>query len=188
MAPTSAAGKDRACTPGRPDQPARSFEQLLLGCKYSALHLEMRDAYTPDDPWFAAWTRGDWKEFERRLRRPWLELVREVTGQDVAVRRARVVSEPLSDYIAFEHATTDSNVAAGEQVRWLPRRAANGLLLPANDCWVFDGQLVRFAFFAGDGQFLGTELCEDGSIVEQCTAAFERVWERAVPHEDYQLR
>ena len=188
MEPTIAAGGDRACTPGSPDQPTAPFENLLRECNSSAIHLEMRDVYTPSDPWFRAWLAGDREEFERRLSRPWLDLVREVTGRGVQVRRARVISEPATDYVAFEHATTGSNVAAGEQVRWLPRRAACGLLLPANDYWVFDTRLVRFAFFSGDGQFLATELCNDPVIAEQCTAAFEAVWERAVPHGKYQLR
>ena len=188
MEPTSAAGEDRARTRGRPDQPAPSFENLLRECNSSAIHLEMRDVYTPSDPWFRAWLADDRGEFERRLSRPWLDLVREVTGRGVQVRRVRVISEPTTDYIAFEHATTGSNVAAGEQVRWLPRRAACGLLLPANDCWVFDARLVRFAFFSGDGLFLATELCDDPMIVNQCSTAFEAVWARAVPHGEYQLR
>jgi hypothetical protein len=152
------------------------------------VHLEMRDVYTPGDSWFEAWRRGDQEEFERRLSRPWLDLVRRVTRRGVRVRRVRVVSEPVSDYIAFEHATTSSNVEAGEQVRWLARRTAGGLLLPANDCWVFDEHVVRFAFFDGNGQFLGTELCDDPTIAGDCTAAFEGAWDRAVPHDRYQLR
>jgi hypothetical protein len=91
----------------------------------------MRDAYTPADPWFQAWLVGDWQEFERRLARPWLDLIREVTGRGVKVRRARVISEPVTDYIRFEHATASSNVAAGEDVRRLPRHLATGPLLPA---------------------------------------------------------
>ena len=47
-------------------------------------------------------------------------------------------------YIRFEHATTGSNIDAGEQVRWLPRRRAADLLLPGCDCWVFDGRRVLF--------------------------------------------
>jgi hypothetical protein len=148
----------------------------------------MRDAYTPSDPWFQAWLTGAREEFERRISRPWLDLVREVTSRGVQVRRARVISEPVTEYIAFEHATTDSNVAAGEQVRWLPRRAASDLLFPGNDCWVFDDRLVRFGYFSGVGEFLGTELCDDPVVVSRCAAAFEAVWERAVPHGEHQLR
>jgi len=61
-------------------------------------------------------------------------------------------------------------------------------LLPGNDCWVFDGKLVRFAYFSGSGEFVATELSDDPTVVAQCTAAFEAVWERAVPHGKYQFR
>jgi hypothetical protein len=170
------------------EEPDPPFAQLLRECVSFAVHLEMRDSYTPTDPWFQAWQAGDRDEFERRLRRPWLDLIREVTGRGVRVRRARVMSEPVTDYIRFEHATTGSNVSAGEEVRWLPRHLATGLLLPANDCWVFDGQRAQFNYFSGGGEFLDTRLSAQPEIVEQCAAAFGAVWERAVPHETYQLR
>src|SRR5215472_2177660 len=115
MEPTSAAGRDRDRIPGVAEQPAPPFPELLRACTSSAVHLEMRDGYTPDDPWFLAWLAGDRQEFERRLTRSWLGLIREVTSRGVQVRRARVVSEPASGYIRFEHATTGSNVAAGEE-------------------------------------------------------------------------
>ena len=99
-----------------------------------------------------------------------------------------MISEPVTEYIRFEHVTTESNIAVGEQVRWLPRRNASDLLLPGNDCWIFDSRLVRFAYFSGDGDFLGAELSEDPVVVKQCATAFEAVWERATPHGKYQLR
>jgi hypothetical protein len=186
MEPTSAAGRDRDRIPGVAEEPDPPFPVLLRACTSSAVHMEMRDAYTPADPWFQAWLADDRKEFERRLSRPWLDLIREVTG--VQVRRARVISEPVTDYIRFEHATTGSNVAAGEQARWLPRHLATGLLLPANDYWEFDGQRARFNYFSGPGEFLDTRLCDDPAIVKQCAAAFEAGWERAIPHQEYQPR
>jgi hypothetical protein len=184
----SAAGRDRDRIPGVAEQPDPPFPGLLRACTSSAVHLEMRDAYTPDDPWFLAWLAGDRENFRRRLTRPWLDLIREVTGRGVQVRRVRVVSEPVTDYIRFEHATTEASVTAGEDVRWLPRHLATGLLLPANDCWVFDGQRAQFNYFSGPGEFLDTRLCEDPAIASQCAAAFEAVWERAIPHKIYQLR
>lgn len=188
MEPTSTAGRDRDAIPGVAEQPAPPFAGLLRACTSSAVHLEMRDAYTPADPWFQAWLAGDREDFERRLNRPWLDLIREVTGHGVQVRRARVVSEPVTDYIRFEHATTRASVTVGEDVRWLPRHLATGLLLPANDYWVFDGQRVRFNYFSGPGEFLDTGLSDDPVIVKQCADTFEAVWERAIPHQDYQLR
>ena len=61
----------------------------------------------------------------------------------VMIRRVRVVSEPLSDYLRWEHACTDVNISAGEDVRWLPRTKAAGLLLPGADCWVSGHRVVR---------------------------------------------
>jgi len=43
-----------------------------------------------------------------------------MTERGVQIRRVRIVSEPVTDYIMFEHATTGSNVAAREDVCWLP--------------------------------------------------------------------
>ena len=188
MEPTSTAGRDRDRIPGVAEEPDPPFPVLLRACTSSAVHLEMRDGYTPDDPWFLAWQADDREDFQRRLTRPWLDLIREVTGLGVQVRRARVVSEPVTDYIRFEHATTESNAAAGEDIRWLPRHLATGLLLPANDYWVFDGQRAQFNYFSGAGEFLDTRLSGDPEIAKQCAAAFEAVWERAIPHQDYQLR
>ena len=188
MEPTSAAGRDRDRIPGVAEEPDPPFPTILRACTSSAVHLEMRDAYTPADPWFQAWLADDRKEFERRLARPWLDLIREMADRGIQVRRARVVSEPVTDYIRFEHATTSSNVAAGEDIRWLPRHLATGLLLPANDCWVFDGMRVQFNYFSGPGEFLDTRLCDDPAIVKQCAMAFEAVWACAIPHQEYQLR
>jgi hypothetical protein len=116
----------------------------------------------------------------------WRDLVRFHTAKGVTFRRARIVSEPLSDYIRYEHHITDaSNVAAGEEIRWLPRREAGGLLVPVNDFWVLDGRLVRFGYFAGDGEFLEHELTDDPQIVRMCAEAFKRVWGIATPHADY---
>ncbi|WP_433185646.1 DUF6879 family protein [Actinoallomurus sp. CA-150999] len=187
MAPTSTAGEGPDSTRRVPDERV-PFEDVLKGCQHSAVHLEMRDAYTPVDPWYQAWLTGDTEEFERRLTRPWLDLIREVTAKGVQVRRARIVSEPVSDYIRFEHATTASNVAAGEQVRWLPRRNASELCLPGNDFWVFDGEWVQFNHFTGDGAVAGPENRGDTAVVELCAAAFDAVWERAIPHEEYRLK
>ena len=107
-------------------------------------------------------------------------------ARGVRFRRARIVSEPIAPFIRYEYdITIGTNIAAGEQVRWLPRRRASDLCLPGNDFWVFDDRLVRFGHFAGDGEFLEHELADDPALVRQCSTAFEAVWQRAVPHDKY---
>lgn len=153
------------------------------------MHLEMRDGYGVDNEieGFAAWQEGHRLDPDDRSSwwRPWLDLVQEVTAKGVVIRRARIVSEPVSDYIAFEHSGTFTNVAAGEQIRWLPRRSASDLALPGNDFWLFDGRLVQFNVFDGVGRWVHTDQTEDAAVAKLCASAFEAVWERGIPHEKY---
>jgi hypothetical protein len=95
------------------------------------------------------------------------------------------VSEPISEYVRFEYDITFTNVLAGEQVRWLPRRKATDLALPGNDFWLFDDKVLIVIHFTGEGESAGLELVNDPDVVKLCSSAFEAVWERAIPHEDY---
>jgi hypothetical protein len=163
------------------------FGALISRCQLSAVHLETRDQYTPRDPAYLDWRAGKHSD-PVQAHRDWYELVRETVARGVRMRRARVVSEPVTDYIRHEHGLTASlNIGAGEQVRWLPRRLASDLALPGNDFWLLDSRLVRFIHFAGDGEYLGDELTEDPAVVRLCSDAFEQVWERATDHRDFEL-
>lgn len=160
------------------------FSELIATATASAVHLEARDAYTPDDPRFLDWLEG--KPVPEPALPDWYALVRAHVARGIRFRRARVVSEPLAPYIRFEYEVTSGlNIAAGEDVRWLPRKRARELCVPANDFWVFDDRLVRFGYFAGDGTFLEHELSDDPAAARTCAEAFEVVWERATPHAEY---
>ncbi|MFG2999762.1 DUF6879 family protein [Streptomyces sp. NPDC048340] len=165
------------------------FSELLAGAQHSAVHLEMRDSYGVDKEKgpFAAWRDGVRLNSDDRATwwRPWLDLVSQAVARGVVIRRARIISEPVTDYIRFEHSGTFTNIAAGEQVRWLPRRQASDIALPGNDFWLFDGKIVRFNHFTGDGASAGPEMCEEPDVAKLCADAFESVWERGIPHEQY---
>ncbi|WP_199548932.1 DUF6879 family protein [Streptomyces sp. N35] len=168
-----------------------SFAELLDGARHSAVHLEMRDAYGVDNEAedFAHWKRTGETDTDPNSAywTPWVELIRRTVARGVAVRRARIVSEPVSDYIRYEHASTVVNVVAGEQVRWLPRRSASDIALPGNDFWLIDQRLIRWNHFTGDGASGGGEISEDPAAAKLCADAFETVWERAIPHNEYKI-
>ena len=162
-----------------------TFAELFAATRESAVHLEMRDGYMLDDPSFLAWLE-DGRVVDDPESQQWRALVRATVDRGVSIRRARIVSEPLSDYIRFEHAVTAGhNIAAGEEVRWLSRRLTTNLALPGNDFWLFDGRTLLVNHFSGDSDWTGMELDPDPSAVKLCAEAFEAVWSRAVPHEDY---
>jgi hypothetical protein len=153
------------------------------------MHLEMHDQHLTSDPAFQAWQAGHPAPQDPAAQyRAYIDTVRDAVRRGVSVRRARIISEPASDYIRWEYSLTGPvNIAAGEQVRWLPRRLASTLALPGNPYWAFDDRLVRFTVFAGNGEVAGQQYSEDADVITACRAAFEAVWEHAVPHEDYQV-
>ncbi|MFD7900144.1 DUF6879 family protein [Streptomyces sp. NPDC059743] len=167
------------------------FAELVAGCRSSAVHLETRDVYgvTEEDDDFAAWRAG--RHYDIADRSSWWnsfhDVVSDAVGRGVVMRRARVVSEPVSEYIRYEYACTPQNLAAGEDVRWLPRSLASDLLLPGNDLWIFDDRLIRFSLFAGGGRFVQDVMEDSPDVVKRHAEAFEAVWSRAVPHDDFRI-
>lgn len=168
-----------------------SFDELLNGAQHTAVHLEMRDAYgvagEADD--FAHWQRTGERDVDpgSPYWAPWVALIKRTVARGVVVRRARIVSEPVSDYIRYEHAATQVNLDAGEQVRWLARRRASDIALPGNDFWLIDDRLIRWNHFTGAGGSAGGEISEDQAAVKLCAEAFETVWSRGIPHVDYEI-
>ncbi|MGW0706682.1 DUF6879 family protein [Streptomyces sp. NPDC002643] len=169
------------------------FDELLAAAKHSAVHLEMRDSYGVGDEAadFAAWRSTGLRDVDPASAywAPWVDLIRRTVARGVVVRRARIVSEPVTEYIRYEHAGTVVNLHAGEQVRWLPRRQASDIALPGNDCWVFDGKVVLFNHFSGEGDWSepGWEVRTEPPVARLASSAFETIWERAVPHEKYSV-
>jgi hypothetical protein len=168
-----------------------SFAELLDTAKESAVHLEMRDSYgvASEAEDLACWQESGELDIdpESPYWAPWTSLVRRTVARGVTVRRARIVSEPVSEYIRYEYAGTVVNVAAGEQVRWLPRHQASNIALPGNDFWLIDRRLIRWNHFTGDGASAPGEVSEDPAAARLCAEAFEAVWGRAVPHDEYKI-
>lgn len=164
-------------------------DNLIATFRRTAIHLEMRDVYATDieRSRFGKWLAGEAlsPEDEAAWWRPWRTMMRGNMDARKTMRRLRIVSEPVTDYIRFEWLDTEQLVKAGEEVRWLPRHRASALLLPGNDFWLFDEQTVTFAHFSGDGKVLGHELTTDPEVVGQSLAAFEAAWPIATPHGEY---
>ncbi|MCX2970583.1 MULTISPECIES: DUF6879 family protein [Streptomyces] len=166
-----------------------SFDELLDSAERSAVHLEMRDVYavSHENEHFRMWKETGVRptDPDSPYWKAWTTLIRRTVARGVQVRRARIVSEPVSEYVRYGYAGAPVNLAAGEQVRWLPRRRASDIALPGNDFWLIDDRLIRWNHFTGDGASAGGEMCDDPAVANLCATAFESVWARAVPHSEF---
>lgn len=164
-----------------------TLEDLLRSCDRSAVHLELRDSYMLSDPIFQAWLAGERPNPTDRDSwwDSWWQLTADTAARGIDLRRARIISEPISNYVRCEYDWTFANIAAGEQVRWLPRRQTSDLAVPGNDFWLFDQQTVMVNHFTGNGDWAGSEVIEDPALAKLYHTAFEAVWDRAIPHDVY---
>lgn len=73
--------------------------------------------YTPDDPVYLEWKAGVAINPVEQFR-DWYDLVVATVRRGVEIRRARIVSEPISDFIRHEYEVTPVlNIPAGERPR-----------------------------------------------------------------------
>lgn len=161
------------------------FAALFPQVKREALHLEMRDSYGTEAeiPHLAKWAAGEPDDLG--WLQSWCTLVRDATAAGKIFRRARVVSEPLSEYQRWAHSLTASMVDAGEDIRWVPRARVSELMFPGNDFWLFDGELLVFLVFAGNGLVVDRPARTDPDLIARCRASFEAAWALSVPHHEY---
>jgi hypothetical protein len=138
-------------------EPLEGWAGLFGSASVSLDHLELRDCYAVDaEDERYRWWREHRAELPREMH-SWWDMTAATVARGVRIRRMRVVSMPVTEYIAFEHASAWQNVEAGEELRWLPRSQVSDLLLPGNDFWLVDGERVLFNLFDGDGRPLNGE-------------------------------
>jgi uncharacterized protein DUF6879 len=116
---------------------------------------------------------------------PWLDRVAAVTAAGRRMERVHVVTEPLSDYLRFEMDGYRFTVAAGEDVRILPRSVARGLELPGEDFWLFDDGPVARMHYDRHGSFLGAELVEEPKVVARYCRWRDVAVQAATPYARY---
>lgn len=162
------------------------FERLLIDFEHTADHLETRDAYgtAVELPHMAKWAAGEHDDLE--WLQGWCATLRAHTTAGGSVRRARIVSEPLSDYQRWSYSIAVPMVDAGEDIRWVPRCRLSSVAIPGNDFYLFDDRLVVFLHYAGNGLATAKTISTDPHDIALCRTAFEAVWSRAIPHREYQ--
>ncbi|MFE9325288.1 DUF6879 family protein [Nocardia sp. NPDC052278] len=162
------------------------FDQLLTDFERTAVHLETRDAYgtTVELPHMAQWAAGEHDDLE--WLQGWCATLRNHIDAGRTVRRARIVSEPLSNYQQWSYSIAQPMIDAGEDIRWVPRRRVSSIAIPGNDFYLLDNALVVFLHYSGDGLGVAKVTSTDPHDIQLCRTAFEAVWQQAIPHREYQ--
>src|SRR5215217_4390193 len=161
------------------------FRRLVRTFERNAIHLETRDAYGTEVelPHMAKWAAGEpddlaWID-------NWCEAVRANVAAGKSIRRARIVSEPLSDYQRWVYDIAHPKINAGEDIRWVPRRLVSSIGIPGNDYYLLDNRLVIFLHYAGNGLNVDFVTSTDPADIALCREAFEAVWKLSTPYRDY---
>ncbi|MEY9213229.1 hypothetical protein NI17_001805 [Thermobifida halotolerans] len=149
----------------------------------SAFRLETLDTYrvAEEAEYFDRFlSGGDFPEEWRH--NPW---VRSITSTGRRLRRVRVLTPPLSDYLRFQLSWGyPGNVRDGEEISILNLSDHPVPDLPDHDFWLFDEKTVLRMHYTGTGEFLGAE-----RIDEDLTAEYlgyrDKALAAAVPYTDY---
>ncbi|MFF1518013.1 DUF6879 family protein [Streptomyces sp. NPDC058305] len=135
--------------------PFKEIAHVFETFAHTAWRLETRRGYATDrnsEPW-ARWTAG--QDVAHDPPNAWRRNVAEQTRQGKRFGRVRVVDEPLTEGQAFLLARAPSNVAAGDEVRYLLRGDADRLGLPSADFWVIDSRTLLTLVFDDADTTLG---------------------------------
>lgn len=167
---------------------AEEFAELIRTFSSSAVHLEARDAYgtAVELPNMAKWRAGERDDLA--WMQEYCDTVRRHVAAGRTIRRARIVSEPLSEYQRWSHSIAHALVGAGEDIHWVPRPRVSSIGIPGNDYYLFDDRLVVFLHYTGEGLVIDRTRSTDAADVALCRFAFEAVWGVSTPHRDYRPR
>ena len=111
----------------------------------------------------------------------WLDRIREVTAAGIRFERVRVLTDPLTDYLAYQLARiTEPAIEAGEDIRILTATKAFELELPPVDFWVLDNERVLLPTFV-DHVLVGGNVVDEPDEIARFLGIRARAWDHAVP-------
>lgn len=161
------------------------FADLVLGFEHTAFRLETRDRYNEPSETEIVRRFLDTGELDDSYMTDWIEELAPRIASGQRMQRVRVVSEPHSDYTRFGLALAAHNTTAGEDIRYLPRRQADGLGLPRYDFWLIDSTTLLLLRFGDDDLLLGADVVSDPAVVVRHCYYRDVARHYATPWSDY---
>jgi hypothetical protein len=161
------------------------FELLFTTFRRTAFRFEVRERYNVplEEQPLRRFLAGEPADLEWLA--GWHADVAAATAAGRQYRRVRAVSVPFSEYTRFGLAMAESNIAAGEDIRYMDRRQYERLGLPGHDAWLFDGARLAVLEFDADDRMLGVDIVTDPIEVSRHRAWRDLAWRHAVPREEF---
>lgn len=115
----------------------------------------------------------------------WVDYVGGLRQRGIRFERVRMVTDPPTEYLRMQIDYSTMNVAAGEDLRWIPGAVASRLGVPGYDFYVFDDRLVAELVFDATGQLSAVLTTGDQEVVNKHCAWRNLIWSNAIPHDQY---
>lgn len=109
----------------------------------------------------------------------WSRYVGELVGSGKTVRRVRVVTAPLTDYVRYQlHAGYQPGLRAGEDIRvWVD---ADGDV-ERSDVWLFDESVLIRMHYDEAGNYVDSTMVSNPTDIETARALISKLWTRSTP-------
>ncbi len=159
--------------------------------RYSVFRLETLQVYagSGEDEGIAAFHRGDPDPPPDPAEDEYAATVRAHRAAGRTQQRVHVVTEPITDYMAYELTWEyGPHVVAGEDIRIIPASRRWPADVPAQDFWLFDSQHLFDMHYAADGTWLGVEPMADASAVVEACFVRDAALHQSIPWRDYMSR
>ncbi|PKV95937.1 hypothetical protein ATK30_6870 [Amycolatopsis echigonensis] len=163
--------------------PNQQLDLLFGSFARSSWRWECQGDYAIDAAALQRWRDGRPADMTRKA--PWLQYIREITAAGKTFDRVRMLTEPPTEYLRWLVEQTDSNIDAGEDIRWITQSAAAELGMPSYDFYLFDDSRVAIMRFGPDKLLSDLEIRDEPDVVARHRAYRDAVWPRAMPHSDY---
>lgn len=166
-------------------RPFRDVAPLFSNFAHTAWRLECRRGYATDrnSQTWARWKAGE--DVTHDEPDAWRINVAEQSTQGKTFGRVRIVDDPLTEGQRFLLTRAPSNVASGDEVRYLWRKDAARLGLPDRDFWIFDSRTLMRLVFDEQDTTLGVTLTEDPAEVLAACQARDAAWHHAIPAAEF---
>ncbi len=164
--------------------PGDEFAALLRSVRRSSWRWECQGEYAVDLPEVERWLVGE-RAVETDDDRAWLAHLARLRADGIPFQRVRVYPDPINDYLAWMRQAVGPNVAAGEDVRWLPEETARDLGLPSYDFYLLDDERVAVLQFTDEKELAGVVVDDAPAVLAEHQAWRDTAWPIATPHAEY---